>query len=164
MSEAANYTSVDFDTAYQVLLASEANDDYMRLCVAYENNDKSDEIRNEIVYRYNIAKQWDSTVEKGESVPLIKCHWHAKYIIKVFEMFMEKEDFGNMPMRCLATGKSAQQLQEEDALAVAEARKREKARATQIAEWKSKGLCTACGGTLKSGLFGTKCTVCKVKF
>jgi hypothetical protein len=154
----------DFDTAYQVLMNGYINDDYMRLCVEYEGFTKSNEIREELVYRYNTAKMYVQLGVERRTVELIRVGGHADYVIKVFEMFMDKPKFADISMRCLVTGKSTQQLEQEDALAAAEAKKKADARAAQIAEWKSKGLCTKCGGTINAGIFGKKCLSCKAKF
>ncbi len=49
----------------------------------------------------------------------------------------------------------------EDEMAKLKAKAEEKARKeAQIAEWKSKGLCQYCGGTLKKTLFSNKCISC----
>jgi len=107
-----NNLTVDINTAFQVLLKSEATDDYLKLCVEYEAYDKSDDLRNELFYRYIIAKQWEPISENSvPTIKAIKANGHALYLIKVFEMFMVKPNFADLSMRCLVTGKSPEELQ-----------------------------------------------------
>ena len=88
----------------------------------------------------------------------------ANNICEQYDSFIARMDHDNvLYVRSKLLGKTIEELAEEDRKEAERRRVEAETRRKQVEAWTAQGLCTSCGGTIKKGLFGSKCTKCGQK-
>ena len=120
------------------------------LCAIYSET-KSQDVLEDIVRLYKVAQNEKDLPLRQDTILKIAL---AKNMTEEFDSFQGSlTDEDSLSVRSCLTGKTIEQLQEEDreASRIAEAKRK------QALEWSSQGLCQNCGGQL--GIF-KKCKSC----